>query len=140
MDVGGSEEQYTLTSVRLFKTSTQKISRNAEEGVFWFYFVSSSTGKELHVAIPFRTGISSTSTSLPYELDLTKISDPAFATIQSATNSLTQSIPLSAFNFLNKRDFGHFYHIADNVDKPTVSYLLGYFILSNINIPVSSLN
>jgi hypothetical protein len=34
-------------------------------------------------------------------------------------------------------DFGHFYHVAD--DTTTVTYLLGYFALSNVQIPLTNL-
>lgn len=47
--------------------------------------------------------------------------------------------PLSALNFLNKRDFGHFYHIADSTSPTSETYLLGYFVLSNAKINIAGL-
>lgn len=75
----------------------------------------SDSGKMLYIGIPFNQSISAnSSTDLKYDIDLTKIGDNAFNTIKTATNLSTQSLPLSSLNFLNRREFGHFYHLANN--------------------------
>jgi hypothetical protein len=91
------------------------------------------------VAVPFSDTLSSNLTLQTYELNLSKNTDPALSTLATTTNQITTStgIPLSAFNFLNSRDYGNFYHVADS--STTVTYLLSYFILSNINLPLTSL-
>jgi hypothetical protein len=92
------------------------------------------------VAVPFTPNLSSNLTPQTYELNLAKSTDPALSTLSSTTNELTNStgIPLSAFNFLNERDYGKFYHVADPSNN--VTYLLSYFVLANIGIPVTSLS
>ena len=92
------------------------------------------------VAIPFTPNLSSNLTLQTYELNLAKSTDPALSTLSSTTNELTNStgIPLSAFNFLNGRDYGKFYHVADPSNG--VTYLLSYFVLANLDIPVTSLS
>lgn len=44
---------------------------------------------------------------------------------------------LSSFNYLNRMDYGQFYHLADSTT--TDSYLLSYFILSNTQIVLTNL-
>jgi hypothetical protein len=66
-----------------------------------------------------------------------KIGDSAFNSIKSATDFTNFS--LSALNYLNLRDYGHFYHIADSPTAPSETYLLSYFILSYVNFDISKL-
>lgn len=90
-------------------------SRPQENGLIRLRFRAQS-GRILNIGIPFSQSISSTTSPQVYELDLNKVDDGAFANIKSATG--INSAPLSSLNFLNKRDFGHFYHIADST-SPT---------------------
>ena len=46
---------------------------------------------------------------------------------------------MSILNLFNKRDYGHFYHIANSASAPTETYLLSYFILSNAKISFAGL-
>jgi len=69
---------------------------------------------------------------------LTKIGDSAFTTIKEANNLVTP-LALSSLNFLNRREFGHFFHLANNAENPTITYLLSYFILSNSQININNL-
>lgn len=73
----------------------------------------------------------------PYELDMSKVDDSSFSLIKSVTDFT--STPMSAFNFLNKRDYGHFYHLADSAFAPTETSLLSYFVLSNSTISLTNL-
>lgn len=69
---------------------------------------------------------------------MTKIGDSAFTTIKAANNLVTP-LALSSLNFLNRREFGHFFHLANNAENPTITYLLSYFILSKSQININNL-
>lgn len=73
-----------------------------------------------------------------YELDLSKTTDSALSFLKSMTKEANNStgIPLSSFNYLNRREYGLFYHVAD--PSTSVTYLLNYFILSNLKVNVTS--
>lgn len=99
----------------------------------------SDSGKMLYVGIPISQTISADNSSdLKYDIDLNKIGDSAFTTIKSANNLVTP-LALSSLNFLNRREFGHFFHLANNAENPTITYLLSYFILSNSQIVLNDL-
>ncbi len=66
-----------------------------------------------------------------------KIGDSAFNSIKSVTDFTNFS--LSVLNYLNLRDYGHFYQIADSSTAPFETYLLSYFILSKVNFDISKL-
>ena len=69
---------------------------------------------------------------------MTKIGDSAFTTIKAADNLVTP-LALSSLNFLNRREYGHFFHLANNAENPTITYLLSYFILANSQIVINNL-
>lgn len=99
----------------------------------------SDSGKMLYVGIPISQTISAnTSSDLKYDIDLKQIGDSAFSTIKAANNLVTP-LALSSLNFLNRREFGHFFHLANNAKNPTITYLLSYFILSNSQIVLNGL-
>ena len=99
----------------------------------------SGTGRVLYVGIPFSNSISSTLPSDPkiYELDMNKIGDSAFNSIKSVTEF--NAFSLSALNYLNMRDYGHFYSLANSATAPFETYLLSYFILSNVKFDTTKL-
>jgi hypothetical protein len=97
----------------------------------------SASGKNLYVGIPFSQTISSSTSPQLYEYNLNNVGDSAFYAFKET--SLSQALPLSAFNFLNRIDFGYFYTIANSASSPTETYLLSYFILSNSKIAASSI-
>jgi len=100
----------------------------------------SDSGKMLYIGVPFSNSISADSSSnLHYDIDMTRIGDSAFSTIKSATSFVSTPLPLSALNYLNRREFGHFFHIANSAQDPTITYLLAYFILANSQIDLTTL-
>ncbi len=92
----------------------------------------SGSGKKLYIGIPFSSGISSTYSQKPYELNLVNLYDTAFAEIKSA--NLSTALPLSSLNYLNRMEMGHFYSIVNSATTPGETYLLAYYILSNSQI------
>ena len=88
-------------------------TRSNEQGMIKLALMSDS-GKMLYVGIPIsNTTSADNSSDLKYDIDLTKIGDSAFTTIKSANNLVTP-LALSSLNFLNRREFGHFFHLANN--------------------------
>lgn len=100
----------------------------------------SDSGKMLYVGIPIsQTTSGITSSDLKYDIDLDKVGDSAFATIKSASDLENIPLPLSSLNLFNRRELGHFFHLANNANNPTITYLLSYFILSNSKINITNL-
>ena len=86
--------------------------------------------------MPFKTAVSSP--QAVDELDLAKLPGSLFSVLAGVTNEFSlagSGLPLSAFRFLNDRDYGHFYHVADaGVDT---TYLLNYWVLVIPNIVIA---
>lgn len=94
----------------------------------------------LYVGVPFSSTISADgSSALIYDINMNIIGDSAFNTIKSAADLSTNPLPLSALNFLNRLEFGHFLHVANNAQDPTITYILSYFILANSGIDFTKL-
>ena len=68
---------------------------------------------------------------------MSKIGDSAFNSIKTVTEF--NSFSLSALNYLNMRDYGHFYSLANSATAPFETYLLSYFILSKVNFDTTIL-
>lgn len=99
MDVGGSEDTYTLdgTLTQIYQVTAGTGTRSYETGLIKLGFTYGS--KLLFVGIPFT---SAAPTSSQFDcVDLTKIGDTAFYTIQTTVN--ITDMPLSGFNFMNRR-------------------------------------
>lgn len=90
------------------------------------------------VGVAFSNTYAGYANASSYELDLSKTTDSALSFLKSMTKEANNStgVALSSFNYLNRREYGLFYHVTEASTSTT--YLLNYFILSNLNLNLSS--